>query len=744
MSAHPNMQESRRNSRQKSRLSPNHWFEKIGLGPKTSFVVALLAIASGIATYGSLTGDDPGITRGLVIVDLIILVLLAGIVSHRLIRMWRINKIGKSGSDMHRRVVKLFALIAVAPALMVALFSALFFNIYFQKHFSDPVNMAVSESLVVADAYIKEHIQNIRADVLGMAAVINRMPLNVLKNRQRFDQLLSDQVNARNLSEATVIDGSKRIIAQSDLSFLVEFEQLSPALIAEAAVSDVVISTNDTDDRVQALIRLDRLFDGYLYVGRYIEPRVLEHMERTRRATADYNKLKEDGLGIQIQFAAIFIIISLMVVLAAVWFGLSIASRLVGPIEGLAYAAEKVREGDLEVKVDEQTEYAEMAILSRAFNRMTGELSSQREELVKANRKADERRRFTETVLSGVSAGVIGLNRDGIVTLPNRTAGLLLGMQTKEMIGQPLQKVAPQLTDLLEEVRERPQRIAEAQIHLQTTAKHPHLLVRLAAEMSDEGIQGFVVTLDEITELVSAQRMAAWGDIARRIAHEIKNPLTPIQLSAERIKRKYGKQITSDIEIFHKCTDTIIRQVGDIGQMVDEFSSFARMPAPDFKPASITKLLEDSVFLQKVAHPEIRYDIGNSLPEAICQIDSPQVTRVFTNLLQNAADSIEGRMGENQDAEQGKISVQVFEDAQQINIEIVDNGRGLPKENRNRLTEPYVTHREKGTGLGLAIVSKIMEEHGGSLTLMDSDQGTGAKIQITFVKTEVKNEAGKR
>lgn len=738
MSMHPNVQNSSRNSR----LSPSHWFKKMGLGPKTSFVVALLAIASGIATYGSLTGDDPNITRGLVIADLIILVLLAGIVCHRLIRMWRKNKIGKSGSNMHRRVVKLFSLIAVAPAIMVALFSALFFNIYFQKHFSDPVNMAVSESLVVADAYIKEHIQNIRADVLGMAAVINRMPLNILKNRQQFDQFLSDQVNARNLSEATVIDGSKRIIAQSDLSFLVEFEQLSPALIAEAAVSDVVISTNDTDDRVQALIRLDRLFDGYLYVGRYIEPRVLEHMERTRRATADYQKLKEDGLGIQIQFAAIFIIISLMVVLAAVWFGLSIASRLVGPIEGLVNAAERVREGDLEVKVDEQTEYAEMAILSRAFNRMTGELSSQREELVKANKIADERRRFTETVLSGVSAGVIGLNRDGIVTLPNRTAGLLLGLETKEMIGQPLNKVAPQLTDLLDEVRDRPRRIAEAQIHLQTTQSHPHLLVRLAAEMSDEGIQGFVVTLDEITELVSAQRMAAWGDIARRIAHEIKNPLTPIQLSAERIKRKYGKEITSDIETFNKCTDTIIRQVGDIGQMVDEFSSFARMPAPDFKSASVAKLLEESVFLQKVAHPEISYEISNSLPEAICQIDSPQVTRVFTNLLQNAADAIEGRLDTEEKPVQGVISVQVHEDAQQIIIEFIDNGRGLPEENRNRLTEPYVTHREKGTGLGLAIVSKIMEEHGGSLSLMDSNQGIGAKVKVTFLKTEVTQEAG--
>jgi len=718
------------------------WSKKIGLGPKTSFVVALLALASGIATYGSLTGDDPYVTKTLIITDLVLLVLLAGIVSHRLTRMWRRNKVGKSGSDMHRRVVRLFSLIAVAPALMVAMFSALFFNIYFQKHFSEPVNVAVSESLAVADAYIKEHIQNIRADVLGIVADINRVPTSILNNKAALDQFLTDQVAARNLSEAVIIDGSRRVIAQSNLSFIVEFDQLAQTLFAEAAIGDVVITTNEADDRVRALVRLDRFFDGYLYVGRYIEPRVLEHMERTRKASADYHKLKEEGFGIQVQFAAVFIIVSLLVVMAAVWFALAIASRLVKPIEGLIEAAERVTEGDLEVKVDEAVAYDEMKILNRAFNRMTQELSSQRAELVDTNKTLDERSRFTETVLSGVSAGVIGLDREGIITLPNRTACMLLGLENQKMIGQSLHEVAPQLSNLLEEVRERPNKIAEIQVHMQAMPTHPHLLVRLAAEMSEDGIQGFVVTLDEITELVSAQRMAAWGDIARRIAHEIKNPLTPIQLSAERIKRKYGKQITSDIETFNKCTDTIIRQVGDIGQMVDEFSSFARMPAPEFKSVILTHVLEETIFLQKIAHSDINYIIEEPLSQTLCQIDSPQVTRVFTNLLQNAADAIEGRTGDVESLPPGEINISVIEDDQHLTIEFVDNGRGLPKENRNRLTEPYVTHREKGTGLGLAIVSKIMEEHGGNLVLMDSAQGIGARIQVKFLKLDNNDKAG--
>ncbi|WP_169545547.1 sensor histidine kinase NtrY-like [Sneathiella aquimaris] len=721
----------------KPRFSFTRWSRKIGLGPKTSFVVALLAIASGIATYGSLAGDDVYITRVLVLVDLVILMLLTAIVSHRIIRMWRKNRIGKAGSNMHRRVVKLFALIAVAPAIMVAMFSALFFNIYFQKHFSEPVNIAVSESLAVAEAYIKEHIQTIRADVLSMAASINRVPIAALNDRERFNVFLTDQVFARNLSEAVVFDGTKRVIAQSDLSFVADFEQIPAEMLEEAAVNDVVISTSDTDDRVRALVRLDRLFDGYLYVARYIEPRVLEHMERTREASKDYKRLQDEGFGIQLQFAAIFIIISMMVVLAAVWFGLAIASRLVGPIEGLVNAAERVSTGDLDTKVDENAAYDEMAILAKSFNNMTRELSSQHLELEKTNTQLDERRRFTETVLSGVSAGVIGLDVSGNITLPNRTAGKLIEIETSDMIGRPLKDVVPQFADLLDEVREKPFRIAQAQINLQTTSVHRHLLVRIAAEISEMGVQGFVVTMDEITELVSAQRMAAWGDIARRIAHEIKNPLTPIQLSAERIKRKYGKQIETDIETFHKCTDTIIRQVGDIGQMVDEFSSFARMPAPSFRPEKLNIILEEAVFLQKVAHPEIDYVINGELSESLCQLDTPQITRVFTNILQNAADSIEGRDGDPATLERGHIGISMIENDTQLVVEITDNGRGLPNENRARLTEPYVTHREKGTGLGLAIVNKIMEEHGGSLALMDADDGPGAKVQIMFFKIEI-------
>nr|WP_246157274.1 PAS domain-containing sensor histidine kinase [Sneathiella litorea] len=702
----------------------------------------MLAIASGIATYESLTIENPAYTRVLLIVDVAIVVILAIIITHRLIRTWRKGQVGGSGSMMHRRILRLFTLIAVAPALMVALFSALFFNIYFQRHFSDPVNMAVSESIAVADAYIKEHIQNIRSDVLAMAGQINRAPTRVLENRNLFDSYLSDQVIARNLSEAVVIDGNQNIIAQSDLSFALEFDKIAQSLFSEAREREIVISTNDGDDQVRALIRLDRLLDGFLYVGRFIEPRVLAHMERTRAAASEYEQLKDEGFGIQIQFAVVFFIISLMVVLAAVWFGLVIASRLVGPIESLVKAAEQVRSGDLTAKVDESRAYDEMATLSRAFNRMTEQLSTQRHELEKTNEKLDERRRFTEAVLSGVSSGVIGLDREGIINLPNRKATELLGHSASDLIGRPFSEVQPQMALLLDEIREKPYRVAERQIQLQSNNGNRHLLVRAAAEISIGSIQGFVVTLDDITDLVSAQRMAAWGDIARRIAHEIKNPLTPIQLSAERLKRKYGRQIEEDVDIFNQCTDTIIRQVGDIGQMVDEFSAFARMPTPDFKPEDLRDVVGQAIFLQKIAHPEIDYIHEVPASPMICACDAPQVNRVLTNLLQNAADAIDGREAKGEDLPKGRIIVNLNAITDKIIVEILDNGRGLPEENRSRLTEPYVTHREKGTGLGLAIVKKIMEEHGGKLVMADATEGTGACVRISFPLSEANLRTG--
>jgi len=424
--------------------------------------------------------------------------------------------------------------------------------------------------------------------------------------------------------------------------------------------------------------------------------------------------------------------VALLVLLASIWVGLAFSNQLVRPISSLISAAERVRAGDLSARVAEGDDGDEIGSLSRAFNRMTGQLAEQREELVEANRQLDERRQFTEAVLGGVSAGVIGLDADGVVTLPNRSALSLLDSSADVLIGRSVEETAPEMMHLVQEARARPDRLIEEQIELDRGGRKRTLLVRIVAEKVEGNIVGYVVTFDDITTLVAAQRTAAWADVARRIAHEIKNPLTPIQLSAERLKKKYLKEISSEPEVFAACTDTIVRQVGDIRQMVDEFSAFARMPTPVMQPENLEQIVQQAVLLQRVAHPGIEFVLGLPNDAVTMDCDSRQLGQCLTNLLQNAAEAIEGRE-ENAPGvgEKGKIIVKMRAENGEKVIEIEDNGPGLPIENRERLTEPYVTTRARGTGLGLAIVSKIMEDHLGEFNLSDRSSG-GALAVLRF------------
>ncbi|QYU66921.1 PAS domain-containing protein [Leptolyngbya sp. 15MV] len=376
--------------------------------------------------------------------------------------------------------------------------------------------------------------------------------------------------------------------------------------------------------------------------------------------------------------------------------------------------------------MEEGTQDDELATLSRSFNRMTSQLSAQRGELMEAYRQLDERRRFTETVLAGVSAGVVGLDAEGRVNLPNRVASELLGIDLDAGIGLPLARVVPEFAPLIEEAAAQPERARMAEIPIGPPSRRRTLIARIGAEMQQGRVAGFVLTFDDITELQSAQRKAAWADVARRIAHEIKNPLTPISLSAERLKRKYLKEIASDRETFTTLTDTIVRQVGDIGRMVDEFSAFARMPAPVIKPEPLAPILRGALVLEQAAHPEIAYEVSIPEPGPVAAVDRRLITQALTNLLQNAADAVTAR--ERPEGESGRIALRLESQPEGWAIIVEDDGIGLPEgEERSRLTEPYVTHKAKGTGLGLAIVKKIMEDHGGRLALEDRAAGQGAQ-----------------
>jgi len=705
---------------------------------KLAMALLVGGVTSGIATFAGMTDNLPGVADPTTILlllnaDLIFLLGIGVLIARRLVLVWLARRRGLAGARLHARLVALFSLVAVAPAIVLAVFSVMFFNYGLQGWFSERVSTAIKESLAVAEAYLEEHRQTINADVLAMAKDLNRQSQTLLYNRERFQRLLARQAALRSLTEAVVFDNSGTVIARAGFSLLLDFDPEIPTwAMRRARQGEVVTLTAQTDDRVRALVKLDTFVDTYLYVGRLVDPKVLQHMDDTRGAVRLYEDLEGKRSDLQITFALIFMVVALLLLLAAVWVGLAFANQLTRPIGRLIMATEQVRAGDLTARAPEPNTRDELDSLAHAFNRMTGQLESQQRDLITANRQLDERRRFTEAVLSGVSAGVIGLDCEGRIDLPNRTACDMLAAGSSELSGRPLADVAPEMAELIEKARQRPRRGAQGQVQFVGGDDHARtLLVRVTVEREGGTITGFVVTFDDITELLSAQRKAAWADVARRIAHEIKNPLTPIQLSAERLKRKYLRQIETEAETFQVCTDTIVRHVADIRRMVDEFSEFARLPEPVMAREDLAKLVEHSVFLQATATPEIAFVRDYPRTPAILACDGREVGRAVTNLLRNAIESVQGRSGPPDSLPRGEIVVRVRDEAGAWVVEIADNGRGLPHEERHRLTEPYVTTRERGTGLGLAIVKKIMEDHGGDLDLRDRDGG-GAIARLIF------------
>ena len=714
------------------------WARRVGLERKLSAALLVAALLSGVATYLALTGafgiaPEPRTILLLLLLNLVVLLLLGTVVARRLVALWLERRRGLAGARLHARLVLLFGLVAVTPAIVVAVFSALFLNLGMEAWFSNAVRTAVKDSLIVARAYLQEHQQSIGAEVLAMANDLRREGPLMLVNRQRFEQTMRMQSTLRSLSEAVIIDRNRQIIARAGYSLVLEFDpELPDWALQRARNGELVILASETEDRVRALVQLDPQADTFLYVGRLIDTRVLAHLDKTQGAVRIYERLEGQRSGLQITFALIFFVVALLLLFAAVWVALIFATQLVRPISNLVAATDRVRTGDLTARVPEGPTDDEIASLSRAFNRMTGQLEIQQNDLMNANSQLEERRHFIELVLSGVSAGVIALDGRGRIDLANRSASELLATDLGARIGTDLAKVVPELAGLVRAARRRTARTAGRQIDLVRDGTTRTLLVRVVAEHGETGLVGFVVTFDDVTALLAAQRKAAWADVARRIAHEIKNPLTPIQLSAERLKRRYLKEITSDPETFTACTDTIVRQVGDIGRMVDEFSSFARMPSPTMRDEDIVQLCRQAAFLQQGAHPAIVYEGVYPDDSVHVSCDGPQVSQALTNLLQNAADSIDGRdttaAGE---MPEGRVWLRVACEPGRVVVSVEDNGRGLPTRHRDRLTEPYVTTRAKGTGLGLAIVKKIMEDHGGDL-ILDDRAGGGAAARLVF------------
>jgi two-component system, NtrC family, nitrogen regulation sensor histidine kinase NtrY len=724
------------------------------LGRVGTLLLAAIALALGIATFSVLSGGltlarRPHVEIVLFGANLLALALLGLALIVRLAKVLGERRRGLAGSRLHVRLVLLFGVVAVVPTTVVAVFAAAFFHLGIQLWFNDRVRTALDEALQASTGYLQEHNNNIRADALAMANDLSQNGAVFYLSQTDLQRLLAEQMYVRGLSEAAIFDpNNNQVLASHGLLNGLGVTLPPPAATMLARSGDVAIQDSPDGHTVSAVVGLGDASPPnlMLVITRPVDPVILDHMRKTQSVVADYNRLDHNRSGLQITFVMIFALVALLVLAAAVLVGLVLANQIARPVGLLILAAERVREGDLGVRVPEAEREDEVAGLSRAFNRMTDQLSAQRGELMAAYSQINERRRFTEAVLSGVSAGVVGLDAEQRVELPNRAAGVLLGFDLMGAVGQSLAELVPEFAPLLALARLNPERPQTAEIQ----SGRRTLLVRIGPEMRGAVTEGYVVTFDDITELQSAQRKAAWADVARRIAHEIKNPLTPIQLSAERLKRRFLREIQSDPDTFSQCADTIVRHVGDIGRMVDEFSAFARMPHPQIKPEDLSRIVREALILQKSAHPEVRFvtDLPDRGPVVPC--DRRLIGQALTNLLQNAADGIGMRPAEENEAGarpagpggtaagtlvsalRGTIWIALRSGDREVSISVADDGIGLPDADRQRLTEPYVTHKPKGTGLGLAIVKKIMEDHGGSVTLDDRAEGRGAIATLSL------------
>jgi two-component system nitrogen regulation sensor histidine kinase NtrY len=705
---------------------------------RLAFGVAVLAVISGCFTYALLTDLLPShLGRAgqiaLLVFNLALVLALATAIGWRIARLMATRRSGRAGAKLHVRLVTWFSAIAVVPVLLVAIFAAVTLNLGLDQMFSGRVKQALDSAQEVAHRFIQAEARGITISAGEISENLAHDPTLLDENKRLDLKLMMTKIafmtKDRGLIGTFLLDSQGTELGKSAALNYSAALKPSASDFADARAGKILVDGSPDTGLVHALVRLPFLNDAYLLVVEKVDPQVFGYYNRTKAAVSEYNRLNAERLETQLQFAALYAMVALVVLLAAIWSGLWAANRLVRPVSDLIDAAGRVSEGDLTAQVFVQHHDDELGRLGLAFNRMTQQLSAQRGDLVAANRLNEIRRRFTEAVLSGVSAGVIGLDGEGRITIINRAAARLLNAAPEDMETSHYSEAVPELAPLILRAMSEPVGRSGGEVTIKRGGAPRTLSVQVTSEKGSA--DGFVLTFDDITDLVSAQRTAAWADVARRIAHEIKNPLTPIQLSAERLKRKYASEIVTDPEIFQQCTDTIVRQVGDIGRMVDEFSSFARMPTPVMRRENAQELLQQAVFLQRVANPLINFTTTAPKEPVHFEGDGRLISQALTNVLKNAGEGIAARIAKGDD-EPGKITIAVEPNGANFFYRITDNGIGLPPEHRHRLTEPYVTTRAKGTGLGLAIVRKIVEDHGGDITLGDAENGEGAEVTLTF------------
>ncbi len=697
---------------------------------------ALMAAAVSFAILVGATpiAPDASATRALIGINAAFILVLVALIGREIHRIVMARRIGKAASRLHVRIVAMFVLVAAIPAIMVAVVASVTLNVGLDRWFEIRTKTIINSSLSIADAYVQENARNLQGTTLSMAYDLDNARTLYGLDRTGFLDLMNKEAVGRGLAHAALVkpDGSFVMSARTDAPF--SMPEPPEGAVQEAENGRPLLIAPETRNIMGAIVKLREIEGLYLYTIKLVDPEVIKARQIVRANTDEYRGLEANRRPSQLAFALPYLSLTLIIILSAIWTGIAVADRLVRPIRQLIGAADEVATGNLDVSVPVRPSDGDVASLGDTFNNMILELKSQRNELLSAKDLIDERRRFSEAVLEGVTAGVIGVDAEGIVTIVNRSAETMLGIPAETAIGQNLSVLLPLVGRAFEigRMSDKPAYREQVTFFRHGAERTFNIQVTVEEEDSDAEAKSYVVTVDDITDLVQAQRSSAWADVARRIAHEIKNPLTPIQLSAERIKRRYGKVITEDREVFDQCTDTIIRQVGDIGRMVDEFSSFARMPKPDMKELDLREPLREASFLVEVSRPDIAFERAFGTEPLMGTFDSRLIAQAFGNVVKNASEAMEGI--ERGDGTSNAVRIAAARQGDMIRVDVVDNGKGLPREHRQRLLEPYMTTRDKGTGLGLAIVKKIVEDHGGRLELHDAPAGfhggRGAMVSI--------------
>ena len=671
------------------------------------------------------------VIRLVVMADIIYVLVTVAMVSQRILRIISQRRQKSAGSRLHLRLTGVFTVMALLPTITVAVFALLSINMGLEAWFSDRVKGVIEDSLAAAQAYEEDQKASMSEDTASLVQILEQYRRTQVRfDPQALRETLSQEQQGiqRGLREAFIINGQGELILRGHRSYLFDYEKPDPSKI-DASLQAVVLIEDWQNNELRALAYLSGFPDYYLLVSRQVDGNLLALLDETQATAKLYQQLEQDASKQLFEFALLYLAFAILLIVSSIWLALLFAERLSRPIGRLAGAAQRVGEGKFDTRVIEEDGEDELSLLSKYFNKMTGQLKVQRDALVENTNQIERRRRLFDSVLSSVTSGVVGLDPEGRVSFVNPSAQRLLSWKNEQQLTD-LSVAVPEFFPLFERLRDAPLDSIQEEVKVVRAGRLENLLVRMAPRrQEDQSLEGYVVAFDDITDLVSAQRSAAWGDVARRIAHEIKNPLTPIQLSAERIRRKFIAKLDGDEQAVEQMTDVIIRQTNDLRRIVDEFSKFARMPEPEKRREDIAELLRSAVVLQDAGQPDVGFDMDIPGTPVLTEIDATMMSQAFTNLLKNAGEAIEARQEKRQDASiPGKIIVKMTPSALQLCITVADNGTGLPTD-RSRLFEPYVTTRDKGTGLGLAIVRKIIEEHGGSLRLEDADPFDGADFK---------------